>query len=119
MSYPVSADGATGAVGTSAKAWTLLRTGDGAGTAAGVGAVDAAETDLEGALSLASFLTSYSAVFCVSASFAYSSGIKVILLVNCIPDITLVGTLLLPYLILSLVLYRFPCHDVFLCRYSL
>jgi hypothetical protein len=97
MSYPVLVDGRTGAVGTSPMAWTVLCSGAGAdgGAAAGAGVGAAAEIDLEGALSLVSFLISYISVFCASVSLAYSSGIKFILLVNCIPDVTSVGTLLL------------------------
>jgi hypothetical protein len=65
-------------------AWMFLCTfaSAGAGADAVLGVTAAAEIDLEGALSLASFLTSYSAALCAFVSFAYSSGIKVILLVN-------------------------------------
>jgi hypothetical protein len=99
MSCPLCTDGAEWAVGTSPMAWMILCTGAGAGAAASVGAgasvTAAAEIDLEGALPLASFLTSYSAVLRASMSSGYFSGIKVLFLVNCIPDVTLVGTWLL------------------------
>jgi hypothetical protein len=90
MSSPLPVVGA-------AMAWIVLCTGASASVAAaaGAGAIAAADIDLEGALSLASFLTSYNAVLGASVSLAYSAGRKVILLVNCIPDVTLVGTQLL------------------------
>jgi hypothetical protein len=72
MSFPVSVGGVAGAVGTSPMAWTVLCTVAGAGAAAGSGVVIDAEIDLEGALSLAYFLTSYSAAFCASVILAYS-----------------------------------------------
>jgi hypothetical protein len=75
MSSPLSAGGAAGVVRTSPMSWMVLCTGASVGAVAGKGAIAAAEIDLEGALSLASFLTTYSAVFCVSVSLAYSSGI--------------------------------------------
>jgi hypothetical protein len=96
MSCPASVGAAAGALCKTPMACTLFCTGAdaGAGGGAGVGVTAVAETDMAVALSRAFFLTSNSAVFHASVSLANSSGIEVILLLNCIPGVTRVGTLL-------------------------